>query len=260
VKESPKRELMKSLYDIGAIGFGEFTLKSGKRSPYYFDLRTLSSHPTVLREAGKVMAQMILDDVEKPEVLCGVPAAGLAIANAVSFETGIPVIYTRKEPILYRDLALDLSNRIKHREEDGGVSLDERLGMERAIAIVDSLSGLKTHGIARYVDGDFENGAKIGIVDDLITTAESKIEARDLVLLEARRREVTVSVSSVYVLLDREQGGREVLQEQDLKLWSVATVREAAKHLFEATILSSDEYESIVNYTIADRKAMGLQA
>jgi len=225
-------ELMKILHEIGAIKFGEFTLKSGKKSPYYIDLRILSSYPNVLRRVGKIMGETILSDTEKPDVLCGIPAAGLAIANAISLETNIPTIYTKKEPIIYKELSTYLRDQLHISEEDGGFSFEEKTGIEKAIEIIDALSGLKAHGIPRYVDGDFKDGAIIGIVDDLITTAESKLEARDLIQLDARRRNVRVSIVGAYVLLDREQGVREALQKEGLKLHSVATIREAAKWLY----------------------------
>jgi len=249
---------MTRLHEIGAIKFGEFTLKSGKKSPYYVDLRILSSYPDVIRQAGKVMGEMILGDAERPDVLCGVPAAGMAIANAISFQTDIPAVYTRKEPVIYKQLSAHLRDLLKAREGEGFTS-DEMPGVEKTIEIIDSMSGLKGHGIARYVDGDFDDGARIGIVDDVISTAESKLEARDLILLEAKRRNLKINVVGIYVLLDREQGGRETLQKEGLRLCSVATTRECAKWLREAGILTAQMYNTIVDYTVADRKAMGLE-
>lgn len=254
-----KLELMKNLNEIGSIKFGEFTLKSGKKSPYYIDLRILSSYPSVLKQVGELMGEMILSDPQRPDALCGIPAAGLAVANAISLETKIPAFYTKKEPIIYKDLSTYLRNRLYMKEEEGGFSFEEKTGVETAIEIIDSLSGLKAHGIPRYVDGDFKDGAKISLVDDLITTAESKLEARDLILLDAKRRNLNVSVISVYVLLDREQGGRETLQKEGLKLHSIATIRQTAEWLYKAGTLTSQMYSTIIDYTVSERKTLGLE-
>lgn len=254
-----QKELIKVLCEIGAIKFGEFTLKSGKKSPYYIDLRILSSYPNVLKQVGRVMGGIILNDPEKPDVLCGVPYAGLAIANAISLETSIPVIYVRKEPVIYKELSTHLRKQLVIPEEEGGFSFDEKTGIEKALDIIDSLSGLKTHGITRYADGEFKSGSRIGIVDDLVTTAESKLEVRDLVLLEANRRELNVNVVGVYVLLDREQGGREFLEKEGVTLHAAATIRQAAEWLQELRVLTPRMYQTILDYTISDRKAMGLE-
>ncbi|MHC1636092.1 MAG: orotate phosphoribosyltransferase [Candidatus Methanospirareceae archaeon] len=236
-----KAGLMRSLYEIGAIKFGEFILKSGKRSSYYVDLRVLPSYPKVLREVGKIMADMIMSSDNKPDVLCGVPFAGLAIANAISFETNIPVVYVKKEPMIYRDLA----RHIKKFLEEGRGREGEKEGLEKALEIIDSLGGMKTHGIRRYVDGELKEGSKVGIVDDLITTAESKLEAIEMIVKEAERRGINVNVVGVYVLLDREEGGREALQKAGIKLYAVATMREVAKNLFDMGLLTKEEYKMI---------------
>ena len=39
---------MENLYQVGCVKFGEFILSSGLKTPVYFDLRIIVSHPKLL--------------------------------------------------------------------------------------------------------------------------------------------------------------------------------------------------------------------
>lgn len=92
---SAARWLADSLFDSGCVRFGEFTLRSGIRSPIYFDLRQLISKPELLRAAAAAYLPL-LKQIEFDR-LAAVPYAALPIATAISLQTGWPVVYPRKE-------------------------------------------------------------------------------------------------------------------------------------------------------------------
>ena len=98
----PRTALTFALADIGAIKFGDFTLASGKKSPIYVDLRLLASYPDVLRQVALAYADLLRREIlsrrsSTIDRLAAIPYAALPIGTAVSLETGLPLIYPRKE-------------------------------------------------------------------------------------------------------------------------------------------------------------------
>src|SRR3990167_8589955 len=87
--------IIHTLYKIGAVRFGQFTLKSGQHSPFYLDLRRIISYPELLQDMAKQLWEQAR---HYPfDVLCGVPYTALPLATALSLAHHIPMVMRRKE-------------------------------------------------------------------------------------------------------------------------------------------------------------------
>ena len=96
---SSQKSLADALLSAGCIKFGEFTLKSGLKSPIYIDLRQIISYPKLLAE----VAQAYLPIVSSLQFsrIAGLPYAAIPIATAISLAGNYPMIYPRKEVKTY---------------------------------------------------------------------------------------------------------------------------------------------------------------
>lgn len=86
-------QLAKAIFEISHLT-GTFKLRSGQTSNEYFDKYRFEARPEVLREIAKQLAPMI---PKGTQALAGLEMGGIPIATALSLETGLPVVFVRKE-------------------------------------------------------------------------------------------------------------------------------------------------------------------
>lgn len=94
-----RSQIADGLLEAGCIKFGEFTLKSGLKSPIYIDLRRLVGYPSLLGMVAQAYQPLLAS--LKFDLLAGLPYAALPIATAIALQSDWPMVYTRKEAKSY---------------------------------------------------------------------------------------------------------------------------------------------------------------
>ena len=99
--------------------------------------------------------------------------------------------------------------------------------------------GIKLQGRERRVDGVLVSGEKVLLVDDLLTTGTTLKEAA-----EAVRAEGGV-VTDAIVFLDREEGGKQPLENNKIKVHAMLNIGEVAKTLYEIDAIDQESLRTI---------------
>ncbi len=93
--EKDRWHLADDLLSSGCVQFGDYKLKSGLRSPIYFDLRRLISHPGLLHRVAQTYC-LLLNELAFDR-MAALPYAALPIVTAIGLINKRPMIYPRKE-------------------------------------------------------------------------------------------------------------------------------------------------------------------
>lgn len=100
----------------------------------------------------------------------------------------------------------------------------------------------KTHGQVGRIDGVYQEGEVALVIDDLITRADSKLEA--IQVLE----ENGLVVKDVVVVLDREQGGPEQLAEKGYALHAALKIRPALEFYARMGKITQEQLDYVLKY------------
>lgn len=159
-----KTEFIQFLIDEKALRFGSFTLKSGLKSPFFINLGDICSG-SALKYVGLAFAQKIKADFGAADVLFGPPYKGISLSTTAA------IVYTE----LYGQEVSTCYNRKE----------------------------AKTHGEAGMFVGHIpQMGERIIVIDDVLTTGGTKVEA-----IELLEKTFDVRVQGVVVTVDRRSKG-----------------------------------------------------
>lgn len=97
----------------------------------------------------------------------------------------------------------------------------------------------KGYGTQRSIEGAWAAGETVAVLDDLITTGASKVEAiRPL-------EEAGLAVRDIVVLIDREQGGREAMEAEGYRVHAVLGMREILASLVRQGRISEAQCQEV---------------
>ncbi len=190
----------RALAESGCVKFGSFTLKSGKQSPFYLDLRRLVSYPKHLNAVGAALANLL---VNLPfDHIAAIPYAALPIGVAASLQSNRSLIYPRREA--------------------------------------------KAYGTGVNIEGVFQAGDTVLLLDDLATTGETKIEAID------RLKSADLVVKDIVVVIDREQGAAAMLGQLGYNFHALVKLSELLPIWEKQGFLSAEHHAEIQRYLADD--------
>lgn len=175
------RDRLRALLLERSFRTGDFVLASGARSSYYIDCRTTTTHAEGQALVGRMGLALLRE-------------AGLALDAVGGLTMGAdPVAYAIAHASW---LAGDPVNAFSVRKQP------------------------KDHGTGKRVEGCFQAGDRVVVVEDVVTSGKSALQACDAIEAEGG------SVLAVIALVDREGGGREAVEARGYPVHTIFAVGE----------------------------------
>jgi orotate phosphoribosyltransferase len=160
---------------------GNFTLSSGRQSTLYIDARLTTMSPEGLWLIGRLGLEALHETGWPVTAVGGLTLGADPVAYAISYASA-----ETSRPV-------------------------------RAFTVRKEAKG---HGTGKLVEGPFEPGDVVAVVEDVITTGGSALRAVEAVRAAGGR------IAGVLAVVDREEGGRQTLEEAGLTVVSLTKASE----------------------------------
>ena len=178
---SDDRSRLRDLLLERSFRVGDFVLASGARSRFYIDCRTTTTHALGQRLIGRLGLRALRDAGLRPASVGGLTMGADPIAYAIAHESA-----ETDEPV----------NAFAVRKQ------------------------AKTHGTGKLIEGCFDSGFEVVVIEDVITSGGSALRACDAVEAEGG------CVLGVFAMVDRESGGAEAIAAAGYRVLSLFTASE----------------------------------
>lgn len=160
---------------------GQFTLASGRESTLYIDARLTTMSPDGLALIGPMGLEALNKAAWNVSAIGGLTLGADPVSYAIAYASA-----STPRPL-------------------------------RAFTV---RKETKTHGTGRLIEGPFQTGDRVAVIEDVITTGTSALRAVDAI------RAAGGIVAGVLSLVDREEGGREAILALGVPVISLTGARE----------------------------------
>ena len=165
---------------------GQFTLASGRVSTLYIDARMTTMSPDGLPLIGRLGLAELAAAGWSPDAVGGLTLGADPISYAISYASS-----TTARPI-------------------------------RAFTV---RKAPKSHGTAKLIEGPFDAGDRVVVIEDVITTGGSALKAIGAI------RDAGGEILGLLALVDREEGGRETIEAEGVAVRVLTPARRLLAHL-----------------------------
>lgn len=152
-------------------------------------------------------------------------------------------------PKSFQLLADELTKVVKKLEidvvagaETAGIPYAASIALKASLPMVYVRKRPKGYGTNSMVEGLLTKGNKAVLVDDLATGGYSKLR-----FVEGIQR-TGAEVKNVLIVLDREQGCKEALEEKGIKLHKLITLKELLDYMKTKELITPEKYKEILKY------------
>lgn len=208
-----KESFIKFMVDSGVLTFGEFTLKSGRKAPYFINCGNYKTG-SQLAKLGEYYAECINEHGLKPDTLFGPAYKGIPLSVAAC-------------AALYNKYGMDCNYCFDRKE-------------------------VKDHGEGgMFVGKTLEDGEKVVIIEDVMTSGKALREVlpklREAAKISIEGMVITVDRAEKGLASDK-SAVREVFDEFGVKVYSIVSIGDIIKALEDGVIPGAEYVGKMKEY------------
>ena len=121
------------------------------------------------------------------------------------------------------------------------------MSLESYIPLIIKRKEAKAYGTKKLIEGIYQKGQNCLLVEDVITSGKSLVET----IAEVEQEDL--KVSDIVVVLDREQGGKQLLESKGFNVHTLFNITEVCEILSEENMLTDEEVSRIKDFLAGNK-------